>query len=188
MPHISFVGQAIGSSDCGYFAGYVISLLFNNPNPGTLQMTHEDVYLARNDFLASKWHKIINGPMWGTLGLYGDGMLQYLKHRGIHGYGIDKWNFPTQDGLQQLITENFPSRKNFGLLLAQGVGNSGHWVALLSQGRQNGNAAFYYYNSANKAPGCAGVMPAEYVAKNLKVRGGVPFVLRPRSDPYPGRW
>lgn len=147
MANFSFVGQEVGSNDCGFFCGYVLGLVKRRSgNMGSMTMSRADVYAARDKWLQEK----IGGA--GKRWLHPAEAGRYLASVGVTGYAEDKVG-ALGDASRALthVRSALQSSAN-GIMIPYFGSGAGHWVAVLKEavrtlprGNQN---VFYIYDPA----------------------------------------
>jgi hypothetical protein len=135
LTHLSQFSQ---SSDCGYFAGFVLSKLYtDSDNLFSLRVSRHQVYAARERYLAHSnrqticWHR-------HNLDLREVAAAEFLRSLNVLGYRvIPLQGTPSADpsGYHYRLLEMLGYRRQhiswrYGLMLATTQGN-GHWVVIL---------------------------------------------------------
>jgi len=137
------LGQRPGTYDCGYFAGYSLSLVHRyGDGAGTAPFREDDVYNARNQYLDKFGGGGFAGPLRDAYRAINaaDHMQKYLEVLGCGNKYTFRYHSSLKDPqlLRRLLIDAVPKiGARHGVLLAIGSIAMGHWICVLGYGVAN---------------------------------------------------
>jgi hypothetical protein len=161
MPNFQYVGQEVGSNDCGFFSGYVLKLFKEFRNFSNMSMTREEVYAARNGFKSSSH----SGA--GTEWLVPSEATRYLGALGMRGSVETLPNVRDGASILGVLLQVLSTEDCCGVMVAE-VGQLFHWVAIFGGNEQ----AMVVYDPGPKEDGVhARVVDSATLSKALAYNG-----------------
>ena len=174
-----YVGQESGSTDCGFFSGYVLSLnRRHNGQVNDMVISQQDVYRAREDFIGPTRNP--TGP--STTWLHPGQTATYLERLGVAGYQNER-AYVTQDNFHRIIGESLGRPNCYGVMIPCFQGTMGHWILVM--GRADADRWVLYDSGprplghVDGRPVYARILPPDRIAGYG--RNAITSVIRPSS-------
>jgi hypothetical protein len=138
MPNFQYVGQAPETGDCGYYCGYVVHLMMTSgATPSRMDMTHEDVFRAREAHLSRTPPSLRPTRLSHSLGIFE--VPRFLSSLHVEGYATQTvaGGAPLQTAAETIraVVESVRRPNSHGIILPQGA-LAGHYIVILAGNEQ----------------------------------------------------